>query len=266
LTDSRLHRERTVPAEVIILRRVDLREMDRIFVVLSDRFGKLSMIAKGVRRPTARAASHLELFSRARVMLARGRDLEIVTAAEALDLHINLRSDLNAMATASHLTELVDQFLPEHEDAKITYRNLSTALHALDQGCDPSRVARWFEMQLLMVAGIRPELQECVVCGRQVTAEPNAFNPQLGGVVCGDHAASSGATILLSVGAQKVLRLLVREDLAAYLRLAAAPGVDAELESALTAFLKFHLERDLRSLRVMRRVEESIPVWSSAYK
>jgi DNA repair protein RecO (recombination protein O) len=266
VTDSSNPRDRLVSTEVIVLKRVDLRETDRIFVVLSDRFGKMSVIAKGVRRPTARFASHLELFARTRIMLSRGRELDVVTSAESVDLHINLRSNLTSMAIASHMTELVVQFLPEREANRPTYRLLSLALKALDDGAAPVRVGRWFEMRLLGEMGVRPELYNCVVCQRQVEAEPNAFNINAGGILCAEHANSAYGSLELSVAVQKVLRLLLRADLDAWLALASNAAVDAELEQVLTAFIRAQLERDLHSLRVMHRVEESIPIWESAYK
>ena len=265
MTDSLAQRERIVQTEAIVLRRVDLREMDRIFVILSDRFGKFSIIAKGIRRPTARAASHLELFARSRVSLARGQHLDVVTGAESVNLHINLRSDLTSMATASHLVELVDQFLPEREENLRTYRLLARALDNLNRGANPARVGRWFEMQLLQEMGIRPELYSCVECGQPVAAEPNRLSVERGGMLCADHAIGVSGS-LVSVPAQKVLRLLLRDDLDAYLHLSPNDEIDTEIEQVLTAFVRYQLERDLRSLRVMRRVEESIPVWSSTYK
>ena len=265
MTDSLSNRNRLVQTDALVLRRVDLRETDRIFVILSDRFGKMSVIAKGVRRPTARAASHLELFARTRLTLAKGRELDVVTAAESVDLHIGLRTNLEAMSTASHLTELVDQFLPDREPNPRTFRLLAGTLDALNQGNDPARIGRWFEMQILLEMGIRPELHDCVICGKPVQAEANAFSVGHGGVLCIDHI-SMGPTTMLSLPAQKVLRLLQRDDLAAWLRLSSSAAVDHEVETFLTAFLRHQLERDLRSLRVGRRMEESIPIWTSTYK
>jgi len=266
VTDTISNRERVISTEAIVLHRIDLRETDRIFVILSDKFGKMSVIAKGIRRPTARSAGHLELFARTRLMLAKGRDLDVVTSAESINLHLNLRTDLTAMAIASHLTELVERFLPEREENRVTFNLLTRALDQLDTGGSPHRIGRWFEIRLLGEMGVRPELYNCVVCDRPVEAEPNAFNVRLGGVVCSEHAPSSAGSVLVSVAAQKILRLLLRADLDAYLALSPSPEVDTEVESILTAFVQYHLERDLKSLRVMRRVEESIPIWTAGYK
>jgi DNA repair protein RecO (recombination protein O) len=266
MSSSHNHRERIQSTDAIVLRRLDLRETDRIFVILSEKFGKMSVIAKGIRRPNARFGSHLELFARTRLMLSRGRDLDVVSGAESIDMHVNLRSDLNAMATASHLTELAEQFLPEREENRASYLLLARSLNSLDTGAEPARVSRWFEYRLLSEMGLRPQLFECVVCGKPVVAEANAFNARLGGVLCADHAGQSLGTSTVSLAAQKVLRLLAREDLSSYLALTVGPDIENEVEVLLTSFVQLQLERDLRSLRVMRRVEESIPLWAESYK
>jgi DNA repair protein RecO (recombination protein O) len=254
-------RDRIYRCDAIVLRRMDLGETDRILTLLSDRFGKIRVIGKGIRRPTSRLGPHLELFSTTRLMLSRGRDLDVITAAETLDLHAGLRSDLDALGVASHCAELVDRFLADRDENRAVYRIMNTALERLDGGAEPQRIARWFEVALLGEMGFRPELFNCVVCDAPVAAEPNRFSVRLGGILCREHADRDMSAMLLSLGAQKVLRLPVRADLENFLRLAVSDVVMNEVETVLTMFITHQLERDLNSLKVMRRVGESLPAW-----
>jgi hypothetical protein len=80
-------------------------------------------------------------------------------------------------------------------------------------------------------------------------------------VLCADHRDSDGSAIELSLAAQKVLRHMLRSDLDSFLRLTMTVSVTDEIEAIQTAFLKHQLERDLNSLKVMHRVEESLPPW-----
>jgi DNA repair protein RecO (recombination protein O) len=194
-------------------------------------------------------------------MLSRGRDLDVITGAETLELHGGLRSDLDALGVASHCAELVDRFLADRDENRAVYRLLSSVLAHLDRGSSPDRVARWFELALLGEMGVRPELFECVVCGKPVEAMPNRFSIRLGGILCSEHSDRDTSAPVLSLAAQKVLRLLLRENLESFLHLKASDSVLNEVETVLTAFLKHQLERDLNSLKVMRRVGESLPVW-----
>jgi len=254
-------RDRIYRCDAIILRRMDLGETDRILTLLTDRFGKIRVIGKGIRRPTARLGPHLELFSTARLMLSRARDLDVITSAETIDLHGGLRSNLDALGVASHCAELVDRFLADRDENRAVYRLMGTALERLDSGADPDRVARWFEVVLLGEMGVRPELFNCVVCEQPVKPEPNRFSFRLGGILCQEHSDRDISAITLSVAAQKVFRLLIRGDLDAFLRLTVSDPVLRELETVLTAFITHQIERDLNSLKVMRRVGESLPSW-----
>jgi DNA repair protein RecO (recombination protein O) len=258
-------RDRIYRCDAIVLRRMDLGETDRILTLLSDRFGKIRVIAKGIRRPTARLGPHVELFSATRLMLSRGRELDVITGAETLDLHGGLRSDLDALGVASHCAEMVDRFLADRDENRVVYRLLGTALTHLDAGSPPNRIARWFELALLSEMGVRPEMFNCVVCDRPVAAESNLFSVRLGGVLCAEHTDRDSSAPILSLGAQKVMRMLLRESVDVFARLTVSDSVLAELEAVLTAFIRHQLERELNSLKVMRRVGESLPA-ADVYK
>jgi recombinational DNA repair protein (RecF pathway) len=68
-------RERLYRTEAIVLRRSDLGEADRLLTLYTPEWGKLRVIAKGVRKPTSRKSGHVELFTHSRLLIARGRNL-----------------------------------------------------------------------------------------------------------------------------------------------------------------------------------------------
>src|SRR5215216_5491190 len=100
-------RERIYRTDAVVLSRLDFGEADRILTVYTPHLGKVGIIAKGARKPKSRLLPHLEYFTRSRLMLAKGRDLDVVTGAETLDAHLALREDLDAYAHASHCAELL---------------------------------------------------------------------------------------------------------------------------------------------------------------
>src|SRR5512132_2963742 len=95
--------ERLYRCEAIVLGRMDLGEADRILTLYSREHGKLRAIAKGARRPLSRLGPHLEYFTHAHLMLARGRELDVVTSAETEDAHLSLHHDIEAFGHASHM-------------------------------------------------------------------------------------------------------------------------------------------------------------------
>jgi DNA repair protein RecO (recombination protein O) len=255
------NRERLYRATVIVLRRLDYSETDRILTVLSERQGKFSIIAKGVRRPASKIGPHLELLSITQLMLARGRDLDVVSGAETVESHHRLRTDLAAYGAASHCAEITDRFLAERDAHRPVYRALSDVLAHLDAGDSPENVSTWYALFLLEQMGVRPELYRCIVCERPIDEQPNAFSSRLGGMLCSDHSRQDPSAAILSIAAQKVLRHMARSTLDSIITLKVDPGTAAELRQVLATFLTTQLERDLVSQNVSRRVEETLPAY-----
>ena len=104
---------RVYKTEAIILRQRKLGEADKIITLYTPNYGKLEAVAKGVRRPKSRLAGHLEVLTYTSAMLAQGRNLDVVTQAQAIESFAPLRDDLNRLSRAFYAAELVDRFSPE---------------------------------------------------------------------------------------------------------------------------------------------------------
>src|SRR5437667_4274351 len=90
----------TYQADAVVLRRLDYGEADRILTLLTREYGKLGAIAKGARRAKARTGSSLDLFGRSRMMLARGRNLDVVAQVERQGDVRHIAGDLHRTAYA----------------------------------------------------------------------------------------------------------------------------------------------------------------------
>ncbi|MGH2531603.1 MAG: DNA repair protein RecO [Thermomicrobiales bacterium] len=247
--------DRLYRTEAIVLSRTDFGEADRIFSVFTATRGKLRLIGKGVRRPTSRLGPHLEYFSRCALMLAKGRDLDVVTGAETLDPHLPLRTDLDAFGHASHMAELVNRLTEERQESQALYDLLSRSLRLLCDEVDPFAVTRHFELALLAILGFRPEIYRCVGCEGGIEATANPLSPRLGGLLCERCRTRDTTASLLSINAQKYLRTLDRQGLAAAVRLRLDRSLRQELEDALGSYLRHVTERELTSLRIWHQLQ-----------
>lgn len=246
-------RERLYRTEAVVLRRQELGEADRLLVLYSPERGKLRAIAKGVRRARSRKAGHLELFHRAQLMLARGRELDVITQAEVLDPHPGLQSDLDRLGHAAYIAELVDGFgLPEEN--RPLYRLLVEGLELLDAGGDPAMVLRAFELHLLDRLGYRPQVFACVACGAEIRPVAQFFSWREGGVLCPACGPGRPAARPLALGALKVMRHIQRSSLAAGAALRPGPPTRRELEGLLQEVLTDLLERRLHAPEFIQHV------------
>lgn len=252
-------RDRVYRTEAVVLRRQELGEADRLMTILTPLHGKLRVVAKGVRRPRSRKAGHLELFTRAQLLLARGRELDIVTQAEAADLFPALQTDLDRLAHAAYAVELLDCFAVADEENRPLYQLLVDTLRRLDQGGDTALVTRFFEVRLLELAGFEPQLFECRSCGAETRPEGQYFSAEEGGVLCPNCGPRKRGARPLSLGALKVLRHFQRSAFEAVEGLRLGPAVQRELETLMEGYLTFVLERRLHTPEFIQRVRALLP-------
>ncbi len=247
-------RERLYRTEGIVLKRSDFGEADRLLVLLTPGYGKLRVLAKGVRKVPSRKAGHVEPFMRSQFLIARGRDLDIVTQAEAVDTYVALRGDLGRASYAYYLMELADAFSEEGGENPVLYELLTRTLERLAGGAEPTLLARHFEMRLLLCAGYRPELQRCVSCGTSHEPGPAFFSPGDGGVRCKRCGPGPAGCEELGLPAFKVLRYLQSQEYEAVAALQLRPETSQQVERVLRHYLTFILERNLRSVAFLNLV------------
>jgi DNA repair protein RecO (recombination protein O) len=107
---------------------------------------------------------------------------------------------------------------------------------------------------LLVLLGYRPELYRCIECRADLTQAPHHFAVGLGGFLCERCRGREPGSRIVSVDAQKYLRVLDRGGLGATVRIEIATPLREELEGVLGAYLRHMAERDLASLRVWREL------------
>lgn len=246
--------ERVYRTEVIVLRRHDLGETDRILTLYTRSRGKVRAVAKGVRKPTSRKAGHVELFMCTDMLLAEGRTLDVVTQVEGVNAFLPLREDLTRTSYAAHIVELLDAFTEDHDENGALYDLLRNALGWITTTSDLQRTARFYELQLLDLSGYRPELFHCVICDRDIKPEDQFFSVPDGGVVCPtcEHSHQRGRSLTLR--ALKVLRYLQTRPFSVVEQLTLSSGVQAECERILYELLSYHLERRLKSAAFLERL------------
>ena len=243
---------RTYRAEAIVLKTLDFGETDRILTLLTRHFGKVSVVAKGIRRPTSRLAGQAEPLTHATYQLARGRNLDVLTGAESRAMYRSLREDLQGIAAGWYIAELADRFAAERAPSAPLFDLVETALHHLSAGFPAGLVCRWFDLHLLDRTGFRPELGRCVQCERPPDEVANAWLVEAGGLVCARCASGSTSGPLgLSVRALKSLRFLLVSDFASAARLRVDDALAVELERHLRAFLQYVLDREIHAARLL---------------
>jgi DNA repair protein RecO (recombination protein O) len=184
----------SLKTEAIVLRGIRYGEADRVLHLYTPERGRVSAIAKGVRRAKSRFGGRLEPFFRLNLVLYQGKsDLMTVTSAETLAGHPRLREHAGALDGAARACDAVSRLFGDGEPHAGVYHLLANQLALLDRA--PAQATRAnalaFRLKLLLAAGFAPHLASCASCG-----EPEhlvGFSGAAGGVVCAACEAGSFA-------------------------------------------------------------------------
>ncbi|NUR55330.1 MAG: DNA repair protein RecO [Acidobacteria bacterium] len=245
-------------SDALILRTYKLGEADRIVVFLTRDRGKKRGVAKGARRPRSRFLGTLEPLTRAGVAYYERelRDLVRINYVEPQNSPLaavgRVDGDASALGHAEYFAELIDEWAPEgHADERL-YRLGASAIDALASGAPVARLARYFEFWLLRLQGVYPQVSSCPACG-------GAFD---GGAVmpprdahflcrrCASDSAAGGTTV--SIEALRFLRAAASSGPDALDQMPLDPGAGRDLEIAHRRLLTVHLDKELKSARVLR--------------
>lgn len=233
---------------------MDLGEADKILTIYTSSSGKLRAVAKGVRRPSSRLGGHVDDFAYADMLLARGRDLDVVTQSQTLDSFRPLREELWRTSYGYYVCELVDSFSEERIEGKPLFDLLVATFRLLATEDDLATVVRFFELHMLELVGYRPELERCLRCRAEIQPEANYFSPALGGVVCPSCGPAEMSAFPISVNALKLLRYLQRLGALPTGGLKVDAATRREADAAMRRYIEHLLERAVKSTAFLDRL------------
>jgi DNA repair protein RecO (recombination protein O) len=236
--------------EGVVLRTQKLGEADRIVTVLTRNHGRIRAVGKGVRRTTSKFGARLEPFSHIDVQFYTGRSLDIVTQVESLASYgADIAGDYPRYTAGTAMLETAERLTDaEKEPAVQQYLLLVGGLRALAANSHlPGAVLDSYLLRSLAVAGYAASFDACTKCGKP--GPHRWFSVEAGGSVCSDDRPPGSATV--SAEALAVLSALLTGDWETVD--AAEPRHLRESTGIIAAYTQWHLERGLRSLRLVDR-------------
>lgn len=180
-----------------------LGESDKVLTLFSAERGLIRAVAKGVRKPGTKIGGRSELLRVNKLMLATGRSLDIIVQAEEVSSYSSLRKDLAKLCYGLYYAELTAHFGQGlGDESKVFFKYLCDSLERLSGGqLDPALLCLQFELHLLQLLGLMPELDFCVNCRTALTdSNVSRFDYEEGGIVCADCSILARQVVKGSVG------------------------------------------------------------------
>jgi len=258
------HKGKLYRLEGVVLNRRDHGEADRVVRLLTAE-GSVDVLAKGIRKPRSRKAGHLELFAKTQVLLSRVTgSWDIVSQAEVVRVRSHLQEDFRLGTYARYVAELAIRFFEGEAEPQL-YALVDDVFARLDGGASPDLLTRWYEQQVLALAGFRPEWETCVgergggLCHaplrpRAGDPRPYGLDMERGGAVCDGCFASEvreHTVRPLSPSALSWLQALQRRNFDDVTQFALPERTAKELAQAMEQYIAYHLERRPAALRLL---------------
>lgn len=244
-------------AEALILRTYRFGEADLIVVFLTRDRGKRRGVAKNAVKSRRRFGAALEPLTRGRVAYVEKEERELVrldrvdVLASPLSSAMSGKAGSGAMSHAGYFAELLDEWSPDAQANEKLFRLGAAVGDAMAEGAPVAPLARYFEYWLLRLEGVYPGIMGCPRCGVAGLDDGAVLAIEEHAYVCrrcaphGPGLSSAALAFLRQAGATS-------PALVATLRL--PDGAARELEAAHRRLIAMHLEKDLRSARVLREI------------
>jgi DNA repair protein RecO (recombination protein O) len=233
-------------ADAIVLRHYPFRETSVIVTCLTDRYGKLKGLVKGLRIHPNRHRSGMEPLTVNRIVFydTHSSQLHLISQCELLAPLAGLQRDVETMRAASVCIELVDTIVPLEEPQPALYRVLRDTLERLAlNGMQAAAIRAHFILRLLRLAGFQPQLDQCTGCGTHIDLAGH-WSARQGGLLCRaclhhDPEAEPFPRQML-----EVLEVLAEADQPSAIDDHILPTLQARLEE----FLRWRLDKPLKTL------------------
>ena len=253
--------------EAIVIRTYPLRDAHKIITFYTPDFGRVKAVAYGVKSPKSKLSGRLELLNHGMLLFnyRENRDLQNLSSFELIEGFDGIRDDFTRITYGCYLAELVDAIASEGDANPEIFHLLQNTYHLLTDIEDVALLVRSFEIKFLDLAGYAPQLAHCANCGSNVNrpylknkqgTPVMLFSVRQGGMLCNNCQNRDTSAYSITPGSCELLKTLRQSELEKIKRIRASIRNHRELKLVLSSFIRYHTERNLKSLRFIESVLE----------
>ena len=175
-------------ARGLFIKKIDKGEADQLFTVYTRNFGRLEVLAKGIKKMSSKLRSQAEIFVMADIEFIQGKTYKTLTDAVAREKFKSLKADPEKMSTAGEIANLMGRAIRGQEQDKKIWNLVLGSLAVLGRSEKNigSAVYQYFFWNLLDILGYRPRLYHCCLCAKRLQPDTLYFLPLCGGIGCRD--------------------------------------------------------------------------------
>lgn len=243
--------------QVITLKSRAYRDHDALVTVLARDHGKLSAVARSVRRSQSKLAGQMRPLTCSMATFYHGRStLDTVTEADLHQGFPKIADTLERLGWGMVLADVVDQLLPERESSPESFGVLLAALGALNDGRHSASVGLRAGFQLLSVAGFAPDWMVCSRCQAPFVRGPVAIDVEMGTVHCRRcQNGTSRSQETISLGSLRSLQYWLNDSPNKFGQVEVKGLMEEELKRLFFRYMLHETARPLKSYEFLMNID-----------
>ena len=253
-----------VETEAVVLHSIDFRDTSKIVTIYSRKFGKIKIVAKGVKnQKTNKFGSSLEPMTHSSIVIYKKdqKDLHLLSKSEVVSPLNRIQIDSEKMFTGLAIVELMNMVMHDEEENEKLFSMLLQSLNTIDTSeKNSSNVLIAFFVKMFDQFGFGLTLDSCVSCNRKTAVNdyPSVILRMSDGKIICPHClqdqTSTGTKI--SGGLLKSLYYFQMNSIEKSTMLTLNDTVRSDLLSIVQAYLRYHIDgvRTLKSLSLLQSI------------
>ncbi len=240
-------------SEAIVLRSYPLREADLLVTLFTRTEGKVKGVAKAAKKSKRRFGGALEPLTYVRLYWEdrERQELARLDSCDVLDSPLVETVDYPRAVALGYVAEVLEQVLPDRDPNDALFRLAVSVLGQVRAGAIWMPLT-YFDLWLVRLAGLLPELGECIECGAVLNGRAY-FHPLAEGLMCPEHKRLASSE--MTAESRQMSREMFRSPVESF---AGAPWPKqrgADLRRFLVQRLETHIDRKLVTASMLDRLD-----------
>src|SRR5579862_2409907 len=240
-------------SEAIVLRTYPLREADLLVTLFTRVEGKVRGVARSAKKSKKRFGGALEPLTVVRAFydVRERNELARLDACEVLESPLSVEVSYPRAVALSHVAELLDELLPDHEVNDAVFR---LALAVLGQMRSPEiwMPVTYFQLWMTRLMGYLPDLSACIVCGRVLNGNRAFYHALADGLMCAEDKRIASSEI--SADSRALAAKMFRAPIETFAGIHWPKELGADLRKFLIQILQRHIEKKLVTAGMLEKI------------
>lgn len=168
----------------LVIKEGEIGENDKLLTVLTEKYGKIFVVGKGVKSVRSLHMATTQLFAYSSFTLRKRGNYYYISDSDLIENYYSIRDDILKLSLASFICDVATHVAKEGSEESSLLKLTLNTLYAISRNVKPLEIIRaCFELRVISELGFMPDLSACRCCGEQ-NPEISCLDIMDGTIIC----------------------------------------------------------------------------------